>query len=250
LERSHQKLVEFLSDQLEVPVELMVGDNYEDVLARTRAGAFDLAILSPYLYVRAVDGNPLPCLVQMIGDGSATAAGYIVVREDSSIRDLTDLPGKRMAFVDRFSTSGYLFPAKLLLDVGIDPHKHLASADFFGNHEAVLLAVLNGEAHAGATFQGALVALKKTQSVDPLSFRVIAKTERTRRDIVCARSDLPEVVRTQIQQQLLMLTVRGRMGREILNPLNVNGFQLSEDAAYDGIREVARQVEAWENQAP
>lgn len=246
IEKSYAKLDDYLSRQLGVPVELVIGDSYEDVVAKTAAGEFDVVMLSPYTYALAHEQKPIPCLVQMIGDGSATAAGYIVVRQDSPIRSVADLPGARFGFVDRASTSGYIYAVKAMLDQGIDPKKHLGPMEYLGNHEAVLLAVLEGRIDAGATYQGSLAALKRSKDIDPLSFRIIAKTERTPRDILCARADLPEVVRTEIQRLLMVLTVRDPVGRELLSPMSVNGFQPPDDAAYDGVRKVAAEVRAWD----
>jgi phosphate/phosphite/phosphonate ABC transporter binding protein len=246
LERSYAKLDEYLARQLGVPVELVIGESYDDVVAKAAAGDFDVVMLSPYTYARAHEQRPIPCLVQMIGDGSATAAGYIVVRQDSPIRTVADLPGARFGFVDRSSTSGYIYAVKALLDQGIDPKKHLGPIEFLGNHESVLVAVLEGRVDAGATYQGSLAALKRSRDVDPLSFRIIAKTERTPRDILCARADLPEVVRSEIQRLLMVLTVRDPVGRELLSPMSVNGFQPADDAAYDGVRKVAAEVRAWD----
>jgi phosphonate transport system substrate-binding protein len=246
LEKSYARLDDYLARQLGVPVELVIGESYEDVVARTAAGDFDAVMLSPLTYALAMEQQPLPCLVQMIGDGSATAAGYIVVRDDSPIRGVADLPGARFGFVDRASTSGYVYPVKVMLDSGIDPKKHLGSMEFLGNHEAVLMAVLEGRVDAGATYQGSLGALKRGRGIDPLSFRIIAKTDRTPRDILCVRRDLPGEVQAELRRLLLLLTVRDRLGREILGPLSVNGFTPADDAAYDGVRKVAAQVRAWD----
>lgn len=246
VEKAYARLDDYLARQLGVPVELVIGESYDDVVSRTAAGDFDAVMLSPLTYALAMERQRLPCLVQMIGDGSATAAGYIVVRDDSPIHSVSDLPGARFGFVDRASTSGFVYPVKLMLDSGIDPKKHLGSLEFLGNHEAVLLAVLDGRIDAGATYQGALGALRRSRDVDPLSFRIIAKTERTPRDILCVRKDLPEAVQVELRRLLLLLTVRDRVGRELLSPLSVNGFTPADDTAYDGVRRVAAQVRAWD----
>jgi phosphonate transport system substrate-binding protein len=244
IEKAYSRLVEYLSRQLGVPVELVIAESYQDVV--TRSGEVEAVMLSPYTYALAMDRQRLPCLVQMIGDGSATAAGYIVVREESAIRAVPDLPGTRFGFVDKASTSGYVFAVKTMLDQGVDPHKHLGSVEFLGNHEAVLLAVYEGRVDAGAIYQGALASLKRSRDIDPLSFRIIGKTERTPRDILCTRPDLPQVVRDELQRLLLLLNVRDRVGRDILTPMSVNGFQPPDDAAYDGVRRVAAEIRAWD----
>lgn len=239
---AHQELAEYLSKTLGVPVEIVVGDTYGDAIDRLAAGEFDLVELSPLAYAHATRRVKLNCLVQTIADGSATASGYIFVRDDSSRRTLEDLRGGTIAFVDSMSTTGYLYPRKLLRDRGIDVDKDFAKVEFLGNHEAVLLAVAEGRVDAGSTYQGAFAALKRSKGIDPLTFRVVAKTLRTPRDILCVRPEVPEEVAQAISEALLVLTARDRAGREILGPLNVNGFRTVDDSAYDEVRRVAAEL--------
>lgn len=239
---SHERLGEYLSKALSVPVEIVVGDSYGDAIDRMGRGEFDLVELSPLAYARASGRMKLKCLVQTISDGSATASGYIFVREDSPRRTLEDLKGATFGFVDPMSTSGYLLARKVLKDQGFDLEKDVARAEFLGNHEAVLLAVMEGRVDVGATYQGSFGALRRSKGVDPLTFRVVAKTPRTPRDILCVRPDLAPEVAEAITSSLLVLSGRERAGREILGPLNLNGFQPANDAAYAEVREIAAEL--------
>ena len=238
----HQRLADHLAKSLSVPVELVVGESYSDSIVRLEKGEFDLVELSPLAYAEATTRMKLHCLVQTIADGSATASGYIFVRDDSPRRTVEDLKGARFGFVDPMSTSGSLMARKVLKDKGFDLSKDLASVEYLGNHEAVLLAVLEGRVDAGATYQGSFSALRRSKGVDPLSFRVIAKTPRTPRDIFCVRPDLPDEIADAITAALVPLSGRDRAGREILGPLNLNGFQPVNDAAYDQVRAVAAEL--------
>lgn len=242
MSEAHQKLGEYLSKTLGVPVEILVGDSYGDSVDRLARGEYDLVELSPLAYATATERVQLKCLVQAIADGAATASGYIFVRDDSSRKTLEDLRGGTMAFVDPMSTSGYLYPRKLLADRGLDPEKDFARVEFLGNHEAVLLAVMEGRVDAGATYQGAFSALKRSKGIDPLTFRVVAKTLRTPRDAFCVRPEVPDEVAEAIKQSLLALTGRDRAGREILGPLAINGFREADDAAYDEVRRIAKEL--------
>lgn len=242
MSEAHQKLGEYLSKSLGVPVELGVGDSYGDAIERLARGEYDLVELSPFAYANASKRVKLNCLVQSIADGSATASGYIFVRDDSSRKTLDDLRGGTLGFVDPMSTSGYLYARKLLKDRGLDLQKDFARVEFLGNHEAVLLAVMEGRVDAGATYQGAFNALKRSKGIDPLTFRVVAKTLRTPRDILCVRPEVPDEVAQAIREAMLALTGRDRAGREILGPLNINGFKLADDHAYDEVRRVAAEL--------
>ncbi|MGV3619700.1 MAG: phosphate/phosphite/phosphonate ABC transporter substrate-binding protein [Archangium sp.] len=239
---AHARLGEYLSKTLSVPVELIVADDYADAIARMERGEFDLVEMSPLVYVEATNRMKLRCLVQTIADGSATASGYIFVRDDSPRRTIEDLKGASFGFVDPMSTSGSLFARKLLKDKGFDLERDLARQEYLGNHEAVLLAVMEGRVDAGATYQGAFGSLRRSKGVDPLTFRVIAKTPRTPRDIFCVRPELPGEISEAITASLISLTGRERAGREILGPLSLNGFQPANDRAYDEVRAVAAEL--------
>ena len=240
---ANEKLAAYLSRVLQVPVETIVADNYGDAVDRLERGEFDLVVLSPLSYVEAARRMKLNCLVQTIADGSDSASGYIFVRDDSPRRTLADLKGASFGFVDPMSTSGSLLPRRLLRENGFDLKKDLGSAEYLGDHEAVLMAVLEGRVEVGATYQGAFGALRKSHGVDPLSFRVVAKTPRTPRDIFCARPEVPKEVTEAITAALLDLSGRDRAGREILGPLNLNGFTAADTGRYELIRAAAEELE-------
>jgi phosphonate transport system substrate-binding protein len=242
IRRGHTPLGEYLGKSLQVPVELAISDNYGDAIDRLARGEFDLVELSPYAYALAERRVKLRCLVQSILNGSATTTGYIVVRDDSPIRTVEQLKGTQFGFVDPSSTAGYLYAAKALRDVGVDPKRDFATVEFLGNHEAVLLAVYEGRIDAGATFQGAFHALAQSKGIDPLAFRVIAKTPRMPNDVLCVPAGGSPEFGEAIARALLGLSGKNREGRSVLGPLNINGYQAFDDSTYVGVRRIANEV--------
>lgn len=240
LQAAHAPLAGWLSAQLHVPVEVVMGDTYDDAAARLERGEVDVVEFSPYAYVRAEKRLALRPLVTAISDGSETAAGYVFVRADSPRKTLADLNGASFGFVDPASTSGYLYPMKLFKDQGVV----LAKTEFFGNHENVLLAVHEGKVDAGATYQGSLAALRRTKNVDPLNFRIIAKTPRTPRDLFCVRADFPAELGDALVRIFTSISGRTPGGRQVLGPINMNGFFPADDRLYDGVRAAAATVDA------
>ena len=236
---SHQRLAEYLSKILSVPVDLEVGESYGDVIERLVNGDDDLVELNPTAYVRASGRVALRCLAQNIADGSESGVGYLVVADDSPKRDLADLKGASIGFVDPLSTSGYVFAMKMLKDRGIDPKRDLSRVEFFGNHEAVLMAVKEGRVEVGATHQRALAALKHSQGIEQRAFRVIAKSQRLPREVLCVRAGLSAEVADTIGRALLAIDTRDRVGREILGPLGLNGFRSADERAFDEVRRLS-----------
>lgn len=138
-----EKLDELLAKQ-GVYVTSSVATSYAAAIEALCAGKADAAALATLSYVLAHDKCGAEVILNSIRRGSATYNGQILVRADSGIQSVADLKGKRFAFTDPASTSGYLYAAALLKENGVDPAKDLAEAIFAGSHNAAALAVYNG----------------------------------------------------------------------------------------------------------
>jgi phosphonate transport system substrate-binding protein len=73
-----------------------------------------------------------------------------IARADSGIKKIEDAKGKRMAFVDPASTSGFLFPAAYLKKRGIDYNTFFAQYVFAGSHDGAVRAIYNGDEDVAA----------------------------------------------------------------------------------------------------
>jgi phosphonate transport system substrate-binding protein len=81
-------------------------------------------------------------------DGQAQYKGQFIVRADSPIHKLEDLKGKKIAYVDPTSASGYILPAYLLKSKNVKP----AEAVFAGKHDSVVSMVYQKQVDVGTTF--------------------------------------------------------------------------------------------------
>jgi phosphonate transport system substrate-binding protein len=71
-----------------------------------------------------------------------------VVQRDSDIQSIEDLNGKKWAYPDAGSTSGYLVPSVVLKEAGVTPGETLEA----GGHPEAVRAVYNGEADFATAF--------------------------------------------------------------------------------------------------
>lgn len=241
---AHEPLAAYLSSSLGIPVTMVIGTDYDDVGGMLARREIELAEFSPYSFVRARKKAQIYPLVSAISAGSATAGGYIIVREGSPRRTIDELRGARFGFVDPASTSGYLYPLKLFKDRRIDPATFFSSTTFIGSHDGVLHAILDGGVEAGATWQGTFAMLKAKTGVDPLEFRVIAKTPRTPQDVLCMRADLPPEVGEAVKQLMLRLSMRTKTDRDVLASLGVNGYVEVDVDAYEQVERIANELDA------
>ncbi|MBK8995465.1 MAG: phosphate/phosphite/phosphonate ABC transporter substrate-binding protein [Myxococcales bacterium] len=145
-------LCDALSVALEFPVLPHAVESYTDLLAGLHWGEIHFAWLPPMIAVRAIArGSAVPLAVP-VRSGSAWYWTALFSREDSPIRDVTQLAGSRAAWVDSMSSAGYLVIRASLRAAGIDPARAFRGETFCGTHDAVIAAVREGRADVGATF--------------------------------------------------------------------------------------------------
>ncbi|MBT2971176.1 MAG: phosphate/phosphite/phosphonate ABC transporter substrate-binding protein [Candidatus Thiodiazotropha sp. (ex Ctena orbiculata)] len=143
-------LAEYLSLSFGKPVEVRIGESYESHFDAIINDQVDLAFIGPALFVQLSDKYGVPNLLARLEiDGIPTFTGKIFTKEGSSIRTLEDLKGSHFAFGSKSSTMSHLVPRQLLFEAGIDVDD-FASHRYFHSHDNVALAVLAGDADAGA----------------------------------------------------------------------------------------------------
>jgi phosphate/phosphite/phosphonate ABC transporter binding protein len=232
----------FVERRLGVPVEVVLGDDYADLESMLVAGEIDVGVISPYSYVRAKKASPdITVFASHIARGSFNYGSYIIVKEESEIESLSDLAGQDVAFVDTRSTSGWLFPVARMLEEGVNPESDI-NPIFYGTHDRVFDAVVEGEVVAGATYDGALSEGRQRRG-DGWEVRVIAKGERIPHEAYVARAGLNRAVSQALSTALSEISTGTQEGRRLLAPmLRINGFLPVGDSHYDVIRLVESQV--------
>ncbi|MGB6162714.1 MAG: phosphate/phosphite/phosphonate ABC transporter substrate-binding protein [Pseudonocardiaceae bacterium] len=128
--------------------------DYAAVVTGLRQGKIHIAALGPLSYVIAKRQGAQITLVAAQAKEKVQHPEYHssgITAADSPIKTIGDFRGKRICFSDRYSTSGYLYPAAGLLAAGIQP-EHDITPIFAGGDDASVLAVANGQCDAGFAF--------------------------------------------------------------------------------------------------
>jgi phosphate/phosphite/phosphonate ABC transporter binding protein len=235
-----QPLMVYMTKSTGIEVTLYIAKSYGDLRDQMEAGKVDIGSFSPFAYVDAVTGGKIKIIAQSILDYSAFYKGLIITRKDSGITGLADLKGKRFAFVDPKSASGYVYPRAMLIEKGFDPDKFFKETVFSGGHDKVILAVLDGKVEAGAIYDGAL-AIAKGKGLKTEDLTTIASTDPIPHDAIVVRSNLNDVTTLKIQKALIDLE-KTEDGKKVIakSKKKLTGHILTDDKTFDVVRRTAK----------
>jgi phosphonate transport system substrate-binding protein len=217
-----------LSRRVGAVVYPQIARSYAELTAAMTAGSVDLAWTPPLVAAGLVGLRVATVAVVSRRDNSAQYRAVIFARRDSGIRDVQDLRGKHMAWVDRTSASGHVVPCMWLREKGFPPESLFASQSFLGTHGAVARAVLRREADAGATFALFSAGLRATveagwTEIDPTSaddVRMVVNAGVVPADCISVSTRLTPAMHANIQRGFLSLegeeivVVRKALGAE------------------------------------
>ena len=224
-----------LGEELGRPVLFVASESYDDAIDKLSSGKADVALLGAVAFVKARRRGYARAILRTIRHHKATYSGIIVVKRGSPIKSIADLKGKRFAFVDQDSTSGYLYQRMLLVAAGFDLERDL-EVSFAGGHHLVVQKVAAGEVDAGACFDGAQDTLSDPGAVIP-----IARTEPVPGDPVVVRPGLGGELIKKLRSAMIDLATVPE-AKSFFTYSEIDGFVPAVDGDYDRVDELVRQL--------
>jgi phosphonate transport system substrate-binding protein len=239
VQAEYQPLEEFLSGELDQPVELEVPTSYNAVVEAMTSGELDLAYFGGLTYVQARERADISALVTEINPltGDTTYRSAIIVPTDSDIESVEDIEGQDFAFGSVSSTSGSLYPSIMLQDAGIDYRSDLGEVTYTGGHDATAQAVANGRVDAGGLEYRILLDMVEEGTIDEDSYRVIETTDVEGYPWV-VRDELPDETKDALAQAFLNIE-----DPELLDLLRAQGYERVQASDYDEAEERARELD-------
>jgi phosphate/phosphite/phosphonate ABC transporter binding protein len=238
---SYDPILAELSVRLGEKVTLYIAKDYSDLSEKMRAGLVDIGAYSPFAYVEAADKAGVRLFAILCVDGKSDYKGVIITRKDRGIRTVAGLGGKKMAFVDPKSASGFIYPRAMLVKLGYDPDVFFKDVVFEGSHDKVIDAVMAGNVEGGAAYDGAL-RLSASRGVDVSKLAVLVETAPIPYDAYTVKSTMPEALYMKIRTFFLGLDKDKKPLKTILakkTGLSFSGWIPGDDSRYDVVRETA-----------
>ena len=247
IDASGKEIQEYLERETPYKFEVKIPQSYIAVVEAFGSKRADVAAMNTFAYLLAHEKYAAEARLIVIRNGKSTYQSQIIARKKDGYKDLKDLNGKKFAFVDPASLSGYLLPLKVLNDAGVK----LGETVFAMKHDSVVSMVYQGQVDAGATFysppeKGDIEdarRLVRTQYPDVESkIEIVKLTNDVPNDPIAFREGMPEEMKRAIANAFMKF-VSTPAGKESFNKLyGVTDIKPATDADYDGVRAMLKEL--------
>lgn len=200
-------LGDYLSKKTGIDITFTILSRYGNIIDRFGKEKMDGAFFGSFTGAAAIDKLGVVPLARPVNpDNSSTYMGYLFVRKDSSIKTIKDMKKKKMAFVEKATTAGYIFPLAYLRENGIASPEELFSEYFFtGSHDAAIDAVMDKKADIGAAKNTIYERIRKENPRIDKELDIIARSPSVPSNGLCVRKDLADPIKNKLKEALLAM---------------------------------------------
>ena len=245
--KNSEKLVEdlkpisdYLSERLGVKVEAFTASNYIGVVEGLGSGSVDFGIIPPFSSLLAQkQNNAKPILTSKGKTGKPGYTAELYVRKDSGIKSLQDVKGKKVAFVDPSSSSGYIYPGAMLVNAGLNLDKDI-SYQFSGGHDKSLQLLLNKDVDVIATFDGVEDRYAKDFPQAKTDIQKLATSDMIPGVMVTTSDKMDKELQEKLEKALRDIEKDPKMKELFTKMFSITGFTDVDQDAYKKVEATAK----------
>lgn len=244
LDKKGSFIKEFLEKETGLSIKMMIPSSYDELVEQFNSPTPCFAMMSSQSYIIANKKYGAMVKLRTVRFGHSVYYGMIITRASSGIKKLQDIQGKTIAYTDQLSTSGYLYPRKMLEKNNIKPSKET----FLKKHDEVVRAVYEGKADAGAAFysppssngdiRDARDRLREKFPDVESKVAIIAKTDAIPNDPIVFSRNFNQDVARRLYTALVKLATDAKGKQVLLDLYGTEGFVKASDADYNSLRSV------------
>jgi len=243
----HHLVIEYLSRTTGLTIRQVFPDTFDEHMHMVGRGLIDLTFSNPFIYVKIADRYGARAFARIVEpQGQENFRGQIICRADNTeIKTLADLKGKRLIAVDPTSAGGYLYPWGWILENGLRK-EDFAEITFApgpgGKQEKVVMAVYSGKYGVGLIREGTLDIL--ADKIDLKQIRVLAYSRWYPGWVYAARRGLDPVSLEKIKKALLALNIKTPEHKAILEKAGFVAVIPAQDGDFNAVRRLAETLDS------
>jgi len=241
--KRHRPLSQYMTKKLGIKVRFTVLSRYPHIITRFESRELDGAFFGIFTSVLAEESLNVEPLVRPVGaDGKSTATSYIFVRSDSGINSIKDLKGKRAAFVDQVTATGYMYMLYYLKNNGVGkPGTFFSEQTFTGSHESAVYTVHSRQADVGIAKGRVVDRILERDKLIKDEFKILSVSQELPDNTLYLRKSLPIQLKLKIQQVLFEMGSDPE-GKKILEYFGASGFIEAKSKDLTPVRAMAKKA--------
>jgi phosphonate transport system substrate-binding protein len=245
IENTANAVKKYLEANTPYKFKVVIPNNFIAVVEAFGTDRADIASINTFGYMLAHDRYGAEARLTVIRYGESTYKGEFLARAGGPIRKIEDINGKKFAYVDPASVSGYMLPLKIFKEKKIKPKETV----FAMTHDNVVSMVYQGQVDAGAAFYSPpeknLIQdarrLVKTQHPDvEEKIKIIGLTDAIPNDPIVFRKGMPEEMKKKIVDAMLKFASTSEGKAAMVPWSSVDGLIPASDKDYDSVREMMK----------
>jgi len=241
--KRYDPLLAYLSEQVGVSLQSVILPRYGNIIENFNQQNLDGAFFGSFTGAMAIQKLGVEPLARpQYVNGASTYYGMVFVRKDSKIRTSQDMRNKRMVFVDRATTAGYLLPLSYFKSLGIDDYANWFREYYFsGTHEDAIHDVLYGLADIGAAKNTVFYRMAETDQRVIEELEILKTSPHVPANGLAMHKDIPEGLKQRLLEKLLTMHQSSK-GRSILDGLRIERFINTTAEDYQPVLEYAKSI--------
>ncbi len=234
-------LTRYLSKKTGVKINITILSRYGNIIERFTSQKMDGAFFGSFTGALAIEKLGVEPLARPVNlDGGSTYHGYLFVRKDSGITGVPQMRGKKMAFVEKATTAGFIFPVAYLKQHGVSDYRSFFKEFYFsGSHDASIYAVLDKKADIGAAKHSIYDRVRKADPRIEKELVILAESAKVPSNGLCVRRGLDKTLKENLRDALLNID-KDPEGKEVLAKFGALKFIGTTKADYAVVSRLAR----------
>lgn len=247
LKKQSVELAKQMQAELNVPIKIFISKDYQSLAEAMQNKKIDFAFFSALTYVYGEEKTQAKVLLKKVW-AEPYYYSALISRQDSKIKNLTQVKGKRIVFVDDHSTSGYLYPQVMFKKKKINL-SDFSKVIFSGNHSKSVEMLENAEADVAAVFsndpQGHTGAWVKFSQKPNLKYNMLWVSDPIPNDPFTVRQDFydryPKFTHT-LMIALIDIFQKNKESKIFSEILGSQDLMPATSRQYDPVREMVKSL--------
>lgn len=238
------KVMDYVSKKVGVRFVVVPSIGYEKSIKKLRDGDIDAGIFgSAPAFISFKEGIAEPIARPEVRK-SSVYYGYWLTLKESGLKKIEDFKGKRFAYVDPYTSAGYLFPRAAIKEKGFDPDNFFGTVKYSKTHEAAIQMLLNGSVDGCAAKDTAYKKFIDTniELKDRLNIIEVAGPFPERTLTISRRVD--EGIRKKIKETMLKMDSDPE-GKKVLTETGRSRYVETTSDDFAAIEKILNVLKVW-----